>query len=346
MKIALHSLIGITLFLVACHAPPSERPDRIEAALAAPCAEPTAGSSDLDWYEATLTCLFESSVPESERRTARDRFMAHVKASGGFPIVNGTDVVFVYIAEPDYDLEDDNASAEDFQYNRRRRPIRVAGDFNGWNPEAQWMFEAPLSFFHVRARLFPSPGNRWRYKLVSRNDWGQNVWFSDPSSRRFDYDGNGRISLVQGGAQEGHLELLSQVPATQLGVSRDVYLYLPPGYDTSTDRYPVLYMQDGNNLFSTYQPYSAPASWEVDSVLQAEWQAGNITKAIVVGVPNNTNRMGEYTHVPDDIGFGDIGGDGDAYADFLVADLKPRIDARYRTRTERAATGVLSLIHI
>lgn len=302
----------------------------------------TTSASDPALFDQLLLCLRDPSATGPEQVAARDLFVATVLSRGGFPIVSGPDLIFFYVADLAFDAEDDANSGEDFAPNLRQGPIRVAGAFNAWDPEAGLVMQAETqAVFHLSTPLDVANSDRWTYKLVSKDGSGADVWFSDPLSKRFDYDANGRISVVRGGTTQGHLELLRGVQATQLNNRRDVYIYLPPNYEASGSNYPVLYMHDGNNLFSPAQPNSAPASWEADQVLETEWAAGNLQPFIIVGVPNNADRRSEYTHVLDDTGGGATGGDAPAYADFLVNDLKPRVDARYNTLTQREATGVM-----
>lgn len=126
--------------------------------------------------------------------------------------------------------------------------------------------------------------------------------------------------------------------SASLAWPRDVWVYLPPGYDPlAGSRYPVIYMQDGNNLFSAATAF-AGREWGVDET--AEWLIGArlVPPLIIVGVANTPDRVAEYTWHPD--GAGD-GGAASRYARFLREDLKPFIDAVYATRQDRAATGVV-----
>lgn len=301
-----------------------------------------AGASDLDHFAAVLECLAAPDESEQTKRAFIADFVAAVEANEGFPIATPTGAVFVYVRTATFDAEDDKFADEDFAPSRRSAPISVAGDFDMWAPGVDVLQDAGFDFFHgevpIDSNLFP----RARYKLVAKDAAGDDVWFSDPLSRRYDFDANGRISIVRGGLDQGHLEWLRDVNATMLGVSRNVVVYVPPGYDADrTARYPVLYMHDGNNLFDSSQPFSAPSSWDVDAVFEAELDADRLRPGIIVGIPNNANRFDEYTHVPDDFGQGTVGGDGDLYAHFVAEQLKPLIDRRYRTRADRANTGVL-----
>ena len=57
----------------------------------------------------------------------------------------------------------------------------------------------------------------------------------------------------------GTVRVLGQVASPELGNQRDILVYLPPGYDTSQQRYPVIYMHDGQNLFDEATSYNRPA---------------------------------------------------------------------------------------
>ena len=122
----------------------------------------------------------------------------------------------------------------------------------------------------------------------------------------------------------------------QLGLTRRVWLYLPPGYAGSHRRYPVLYLQDGQNVFDAATSYAG--EWGVDETLDSLRALGD-PGIIVVAVDNGPKRMDEYQPWPAALkGMG--GGEGMAYVEFLVHTLKPYVDAHYRTRPGRLSTGV------
>ncbi|MCA8922380.1 MAG: hypothetical protein KDD82_11260 [Planctomycetes bacterium] len=128
------------------------------------------------------------------------------------------------------------------------------------------------------------------------------------------------------GTLERHAGFASQV----LGNQREVIVYLPPGYAQSGKRYPVLYMHDGQNLFG---PDALFGGWRVAETADRLIQRGEVEPLVIVGVGNTPQRMQEYIPPEDQ-------GRADGYARFLIEELKPWIDQRYRTRPEAAATGV------
>ncbi|HEU4470319.1 MAG TPA: alpha/beta hydrolase-fold protein [Flavisolibacter sp.] len=115
----------------------------------------------------------------------------------------------------------------------------------------------------------------------------------------------------------------------QLNRHRRVWIYLPAQYAGSGERYPVVYMQDGQNVFD--EASSAYGEWGVDEALDS-LPAGR-RQAIIVAIDNGgSKRINEYA--PYDMErFGK--GEGDMYVDFLAKTLKPYIDRNYRTKKGR-----------
>ena len=130
---------------------------------------------------------------------------------------------------------------------------------------------------------------------------------------------------------------------SQIVASRDVHVYLPPGYDSeTTKRYPVLYMQDGQNVFDAGD---MGMEWRMDESAEALIAAGRIEPLIIVAVPNTKDRREEYT--PTSIEWerqdGTVsrgGGKANLYGRFLIEELKPVVDRTYRTRVDAASTAV------
>ena len=129
------------------------------------------------------------------------------------------------------------------------------------------------------------------------------------------------------------------------GRERTVRAWLPPGYDGGDRRYPVLYMQDAQQVF-TPGPYG---DWRVDETLDSLVRDGAFEGVIVVAVDNGPQRWNEYgpwrnprmaAWIDTSWARPEEGGDGAAYVEFLAATLKPMIDARYRTVPDRAHTGI------
>ncbi|MCC7131491.1 MAG: alpha/beta hydrolase [Gemmatimonadales bacterium] len=115
---------------------------------------------------------------------------------------------------------------------------------------------------------------------------------------------------------------------------RDVVVALPPSYDAGSDRYPVVYMQDGQNLFDPATSYAG--HWRLLDTL-ADLGARGV-EAIVVGIANaGRHRLYEYSPFRDPHRGG---GGGDRYLAFTAETLKPMIDTGFRTLAERRHTAI------
>ncbi len=139
-----------------------------------------------------------------------------------------------------------------------------------------------------------------------------------------------------------HLAFHSRI----LGNEREVLVYLPPGYRRATaQRYPVLYLQDGQNVFDSATAFGG-VEWQVDETAQQLIRQRLVEPLIIVAVANmGEERIHEYTPTR-----GRVDPDGKSrkrsrgllrkYGRFLIEELKPFIDRTYRTRPEKEATGI------
>jgi predicted alpha/beta superfamily hydrolase len=128
---------------------------------------------------------------------------------------------------------------------------------------------------------------------------------------------------------------------TDLG--RQITVYLPAGYDERDDRrYPVLYMQDGQNLFEAHRSFIPGQHWRLKEAADAAIGERTASPMIIVGVDHaGPARIDEYTPTRDPKHNGS--GKAAEYAKFLIETVKPEIDKRYRTIPEDAAVGGSSL---
>jgi len=141
---------------------------------------------------------------------------------------------------------------------------------------------------------------------------------------------------AEGHTVEGCLKIFENLYSPQLNNRRDLLVYLPPSYFKRKQRYPVIYMHDGQNLFDEVTSFAG--EWHVDSTM--ETLSGEGVEAIVVGIPNmGPQRLDEYSP------FRDVRLNnrrhGDKYLGFIIDTIKPLVDRDFRTRPERAATGIL-----
>ena len=139
-----------------------------------------------------------------------------------------------------------------------------------------------------------------------------------------------------------HREFQSKI----LGNRRDVLVYLPRGYSRfSRKHYPVLYLQDGQNVFDATTSF-AGVEWGVDETAQRLSRQNLIQPIIIVAVANaGEDRIHEYAPTAGVIESKAkrkerSKGLGRKYGRFLIEELKPYIDKRYRTKPEAAFTGL------
>lgn len=115
----------------------------------------------------------------------------------------------------------------------------------------------------------------------------------------------------------------------QLKRYRRIWIYLPDGYHNSRKKYPVLYLQDGQNVFDAATSYSG--EWGVDEALDTLGE--QMAAAIVVAVDNGGDkRFNEYAPFDFTYASKQFSGEGSQYADFLVHTLQPYINKKYRTK--------------
>jgi predicted alpha/beta superfamily hydrolase len=127
--------------------------------------------------------------------------------------------------------------------------------------------------------------------------------------------------------------------------TRTVRVFLPPGYNDAANRerhYPVLYMFDGQNLFDACIAYDHVHEWQVDETVTRLIGEGKIEPLIVVGLDNaREKRAFEYLAWRD--GLQNPGGPataGTRLPEFLIKDVMPVIESRYRIAKGRENTGV------
>jgi enterochelin esterase-like enzyme len=133
-----------------------------------------------------------------------------------------------------------------------------------------------------------------------------------------------------------------------LGTDRSIHVYLPPSYEQETNRhYPVLYAQDGQNIFSPAGTNCAFGwgSWQLDKTADELVRAKKMQEIIVVAVDNSAARREEYDWRVNWPPTNTMSAGGptafEKYATFLMTELKPQIDHEYRTRPGPADTGMI-----
>jgi predicted alpha/beta superfamily hydrolase/RimJ/RimL family protein N-acetyltransferase len=140
----------------------------------------------------------------------------------------------------------------------------------------------------------------------------------------------------------GDLRVLRGLRGPWQDAPRDILVHLPADAEASGRRYPVVYLQDGGNLFDEATSFSG--EWRVDETLTALAREGLGIIAVGIPSPGDPARGAEYTpyrakpwkdQEPYPSGL------GSAYVRFLVEQVKPAVDAAFPTRFDRASTGVM-----
>jgi predicted alpha/beta superfamily hydrolase len=121
-----------------------------------------------------------------------------------------------------------------------------------------------------------------------------------------------------------------------LRINRDIVVWLPPGYGLARRRHPVVYFQDGQNIFDPLTAFLGNA-WHAGERALELIRAHQIAAPVMVGIYNTGfNRMNEYAPTPAEFSGWDgekctSTGDARRYAKFVVTELKPFIDSHYLT---------------
>ncbi|MBN2780793.1 MAG: alpha/beta hydrolase [Candidatus Marinimicrobia bacterium] len=138
----------------------------------------------------------------------------------------------------------------------------------------------------------------------------------------------------------GNMEIIEAFPIPQLDRTRRIWIWLPPGYESDSASYPVLYLHDGQNCFSTETAFGD--EWHVDETLFRMMERNKMGKIIVVAVDNGEDRrMNEYAPFPFHYAGREIEAEGALYGSFIAETLKPYIDEHYRTQPGRLNTGIM-----
>ncbi len=235
-------------------------------------------------------------------------------------------------------------------YTPAEDSLFMAGSFNGWDPgspeyvlhkngEGKWSITLASQ---QAGTVIKFKFTRGSWATVEKGPSGEEI-----SDRSYTFGGSQLVDVTihnwadfGGGGNSTAAENVSIISTDfympQLNRNRRIWMYFPPGYETSTLSYPVLYMHDGQNLFDVNTAYAG--EWEVDETLNKLATQGKQVP-LVVGIDNGgSNRIGEYTPWPNSQ-YG--GGDGDKYMQFIVETLKPYIDQHYRTLPDRENTGIM-----
>lgn len=230
------------------------------------------------------------------------------------------------------------------------RPVYLSGNFCDWYPdltefEMEKVSKGKYKFSFPPEKNLPDPieykYTRGGWDFVELDSYG-----NTPSNRVVAKKQGSVRDFVPYWRQDGstasiaklmpEIQLVSEnFSIPQLGTNRAIHILLPHNYAQNTDKhYPVLYMQDGQNLFRDGSSYG---NWEIDKRLSLLSKQNKGEVIIVTINHGDKDRFKEYSpYTVEKKGKGM----GMKYANFIVRTLKPYIDANYRTRPEAQFTGI------
>jgi enterochelin esterase-like enzyme len=161
----------------------------------------------------------------------------------------------------------------------------------------------------------------------------------DLESRQNEIADESIVVQAEGAPPHRRLRLHKAFKSNYLPDNRDVVVYVPPGYDEETERmYPVLYLQDGQNLFDGRTSFVKDRTWQVREHADAAIEAGEVEPLVIVGIYNTGDRrLTEYTH---EYNWQMGGGEADAYGQLVTRELIPWVASQYRVRQDRESTGL------
>ena len=141
------------------------------------------------------------------------------------------------------------------------------------------------------------------------------------------------LALPVGEAAEGApgLWCLPKLRSPELQNYRDIIVAVPPSYDSATTSYPLVVMHDGQNLFDPDTSYVG--AWGMLGIMRDLAVSG--VELVIAGIAN-TGPFRQYEYSP----FRDPkhgGGDGDRYLSFVIDQVIPRVESRFRV--ERTPAG-------
>jgi len=226
--------------------------------------------------------------------------------------------------------------------------LTLGGDFNGWDPTQQG-FELIKNDDGTYQYTFPTfdKGKILNFK-VTRGNW-DTVEIAETGANR-----DNRNYTVSGYSQIINIEVADwadlstkEVPSSIVGTviiedielptfegQRKIRIYLPPNYKDSDKRYPVIYMTDAQNVFDSKTANAG--EWQIDELMESFAEKGSALTSIVVAVDHaGDDRRMEY------LPFNDNLAQGKAFSDWLVNELKPNIDKRYRSKPAREYTSMM-----
>ncbi len=223
--------------------------------------------------------------------------------------------------------------------------IYVAGNFNNWNPRDPNYKLKPFGGGRKGVVVKDLAAGNYAFKFT-RGGFDKVECQSDGrdiEDRVVDIDADAIVECSIKGWKDNYPDKPKPYTASpqvkiidtaflmpQLNRKRRIWIYLPKGYASGNKSYPVIYMNDGQNLFN--QQTASYGEWGVDEVLDSMQKATG-KECIVVGIDHGGKyRFSEYAPYDYESNKTKIKAEGKDYVDFIALTLKPYIDSKYRTK--------------
>ena len=243
----------------------------------------------------------------SKRPAIVDSFMI-AQTPKGFPVTTDSMAYFVYRGKVDSTIE-------------------VTGDYTQWSPDGDSLLNVSATDLYYFGRKF-EPDARIDYKFIKDGNW-----ILDPLNLHIVNGGFGQNSelAMPSFLQPASIRYNPALPhgtlstftliSSYTGDSRSVTVYLPPHYDSSSLRYPSLYVHDGPDYLSL-----ASMANVIDNLIDAK----QIRPMIGVFIPSGGDRAAEYRL-----------GKLTQFTNMIIKELVPYIDSVYRTDASASQRGTM-----
>ncbi len=240
-----------------------------------------------------------NSLPATQRQAVADSFM---NSGNSFPYI-------------------DNDTQVNFVYNAAAQTVAMAGDATGWSPDAYMTNISGCNFWFYSTAYEADARLDYKFAVNTSN------WILDPKNPNTCSGGYGPNSELRMPVYvvPPEISYYSNIPhghfsdtayfSTYLGNSRQVRIYLPPGYPAGSTTYPVVLFHDGLEYISLCK---------ANNILDYLIAHHLMVPVIAVFVPP-VDRTAEYA-----------GSKIDNFTDFITRELMPSIDAKYKTSVDPA----------
>lgn len=236
-----------------------------------------------------------SLLPQAKRHLAIDSFL---KAQQAFPIIEQDSVVH-------------------FVYTGKAMSVSLAGDVTDWKPGVMNFSNIPNTHFWYRTDTY-HPASRIDYKLVVDGS----IWMADPRNPNAcagGYGSNSELRMpkfrypTESAECQGKscgIQIDTLIQSTFMGQARRFVVLLPPNYKTTTQRYPTIYIHDGQDFLHYGQAQHILAN------VMAEGSMQEVIAVFVYPVERDAEYSGKLQ---------------ERFTNFMVSELVPWVDTNFRT---------------